>query len=69
MSNLKVLNENNCHFTDGQQKEIDAQKELVSEQVEDTTKLHVDSFIQKTHQRNIEKQAEMGKYFNPHIKR
>ena len=41
----------------------------MSKQVEDTTKVHVDSFVQKTHQRNIEKQAEMSKYFNPHIKR
>ena len=69
MSNLKVLEENNYHFTDDQQKEINAQKELVAKQVEDTTKLHVGSFIQKTHQRNIKKQAKMGKYFNPHIKR
>jgi hypothetical protein len=60
---------NNCHFTGEQRKEIDAQKELVSKQMEDTTKLHVDRFVQKTPQRNIEKQAEMGKYFNPHIKR
>ena len=41
----------------------------MSKQVEDTTKLHVDSFVQKTHQGNIEKQAEMSKYFNLHIKR
>ena len=52
-----------------QQREIDAQKELVAKQVEDTTKLHVGSFIQKTHQRDVEKKAEMGKYHNPHIKR
>ena len=32
----------NWHFTDGQQKEIEARRELVSRQVEDTTKLHVD---------------------------
>ena len=57
------------HFTDGQQKVIEAQKELVYRQVEDTTKLHVGSFIQKTHQRDIEKKAEMAKYHNPHIKR
>ena len=59
----------NCYFTDEQQKEINAQRELVSKQVEDTTKLHVGSFIQKTHQRDIEKKAEMAKYHNPHIKR
>ena len=59
----------NWHFTDGQQKEIETQKELVCRQVEDTTKLHVGSFIQKTHQRDIEKKAEMAKYHNPHIKR
>jgi hypothetical protein len=59
----------NCHFTDEQQREIDAQRELVSKQVEDTTTLHVGSFIQKTHQRDIKKKAEMAKYHNPHIKR
>ena len=59
----------NCYFTDKQQREIDAQRELVSKQVEDTTKLHVGSFIHKTHQRDIEKKAEMAKYHNPHIKR
>ena len=41
----------------------------MTKQVEDTTKLHVGSFIQRTHQRDFEKKAEMGKYFNPHIKR
>ena len=59
----------NCHLTGEQQREIDAQKELVAKQVEDTTKLHVGSFIQKSHQRDIEKKAEMDKYHNPHIKR
>ena len=48
-----------------QQKEIEAQKELVCKQVEDTTKLHVGSFVQ----RDIKKKAEMAKYRNPHIKR
>ena len=48
----------NCYFADEQQREIDAQRELVSKQVEDTTKLHVGSFIQKAHQRDIEKKAE-----------
>jgi hypothetical protein len=52
-----------------QQKEIEAQKELVCKQEEDTTKLHVGSFVQKTHQRDIEKKAEMAKYQNPHTKR
>ena len=59
----------NCLSTDMQQKEINAQKELVAKQVEDTTRLHVGSFIQKTHQRDIEKKAKMAKYHNPHIKR
>ena len=59
----------NCHFTDQQQREIETQRELVSKQVEDTTKLHVGSSIQKTHQRDIKKKAEMAKYHNPHIKR
>ena len=59
----------NCYSTDEQRREIDAQRDLVSKQVEDTTKLHVGSFIQKTHQRDIEKKAEMAKYHNPHIKR
>jgi hypothetical protein len=59
----------NWYSTDEQQKEIETQKELVYRQVEDTTKLHVGSFIQKTHQRDIKKKAEMAKYHNPHIKR
>jgi hypothetical protein len=41
----------------------------VVKQVEDTTKLHVGSFIQRNHQRDMEKKAEMAKYHNPHIKR
>jgi len=64
-----VQKANNCHLSGEQQREIDAQKELVAKQVEDTTKLHVGNFIQKTHQRDIEKKAEMAKYHNPHIKR
>ena len=59
----------NCYFTDDQQREIEAQRELVAKQVEDTTRLHVGSFIQKAHQRDVEKKAEMAKYHNPHIKR
>ena len=55
--------------TGAQQKEIDAQKELVAKQVEDTTKLHVGHYVQKTHQRDVEKKAEMAKFYNPHIKR
>ena len=52
-----------------QQRELEAQRELVAKQVEDTTKLHVGSFIQKTHQRDVEKKAEMAKYLNPNINR
>ena len=54
---------------DSQQREIETQKELVARQVEDTTKLHIGSFVQKSHQRDVEKKAEMAKYYNPHIKR
>ena len=59
----------NCYFADEWLRGTEAQRELVSKQVEDTTKLHVGSFIQKAHQRDIEKKAEMAKYHNPHIKR
>ena len=52
-----------------QQKELKAQRELVAKQVEYTTKLHVSGFIQMTHQRDVEKKAEMDKYPNPNIKR
>ena len=52
-----------------QQREIEAQKDLVEKQREDTTKLHVDSYVHKTHQRELEMKAEMEKYSNPHIKR
>ena len=52
-----------------QQREIEAQKDLVARQREDTTKLHVDSYVHKTHQRELEMKAEMEKYSNPHIKR
>ena len=55
--------------TDSQQKELEAQRALVAKQVADTTKLHMTGFIQKTHQREVEKKAEMAKYHNPHIKR
>ena len=70
MSNLQVRGKNlQCHSPDEQQKEIDAQRDLVAKQVEDTTKLHVDSYVQKTAQRDLEMKAEMAKYHNPHIKR
>ena len=52
-----------------QQKEIETQKELVSKQVEDTTKLHVGNYVQKNLQRDIEMKAEMAKFTSPHIKR
>ena len=59
----------NCYFADERLRGTEAQRELVSKQVEDTTKLHGGSFIQKAHQRDIEKKAEMAKYHNPRIKR
>ena len=46
-----------------------AQRELVAKQVEDTTRLHVGSFIQKAHQRDVEKKAVMAKFPNANIKR
>ena len=52
-----------------QQRELEAQKAMVAKQVEDTTKLHVSGFIQKTHQREVEKKAVMDKYPNQGIKR
>ena len=52
-----------------QQIEIDAQKDAVGKQREDTTKLHVNSYIHKTQQRELERKAEMDKYANPHLKR
>ena len=52
-----------------QQREIEAQKDLVEKQREDTTKLHVNSYVHKTHQREMEMKAEMEKYSIPHIKR
>ena len=51
-----------------QQLEMDAQKDMVAKQREDTTKLHVNSYVHKTHQREMEI-AEMEKYSNPNIKR
>ena len=55
--------------TDEQRREFVAQRELVAKQVEDTTKLHVGSFVQKTHQRDVEKKARMAKFPNANIKR
>ena len=52
-----------------QQIEIEAQKDLVEKQREDTTKLHVNLYVHKTQQRELEMKAEMEKYTNPHIKR
>ena len=52
-----------------QQIKIEAQKELVEKQREDTTKLHVNSYIHKTQQRELEMKAELEKYSNRHIKR
>ena len=49
--------------------EIEAQKVLVEKQREDTTRLHVNSYVHKTQQRELEMKAEMEKYTNPHIKR
>ena len=55
--------------TDIQQRELVAQKAMVAKQVEDTSKLHVAGFIQKTHQREVEKKAVMDKYPQQGIKR
>ena len=43
-----------------------AQKALVAKQVADTSKLHVSSFVQKTHLRDAEKKAAMDKYQQPY---
>ena len=55
--------------TDIQQRELVAQKAMVAKQVEDTSKLHVSGFIQKTHHREAEKKAAMDKYYQQGIKR
>ena len=52
-----------------QQIEIDAQKDAVGKQREDTTKLHFHSYIHKTQQRELERKAEMDEYANLHLKR
>ena len=59
----------NRDCTEEQRREIVAQRELVAKQVEDTTRLHVGSFVQKTHQRDVEKKARMAKFPNANIKR
>ena len=48
------------------QEELVAQKAMVAKQVADTSKLHVSSFIQKTHHREAEKKAAMDKYQAPY---
>jgi hypothetical protein len=48
------------------QGELVAQKALVAKQVADTSKLHVSSFVQKTHHREAEKKAAMDKYQQPY---
>ena len=55
--------------TDIQQRELVAQKEMVAKQVDDTSKLHVAGFIQKTHHREVENKAAMDKYHQHGIKR
>ena len=47
------------------QEELVAQKALVAKQVADTSKLHMSSYIQKTHHREVEKKAAMEKYKLP----
>ena len=69
VSDLQVLDSVQCHHPGLQQREIEAQKNLVEQQREDTTQLHVASYVQKSHQREMEMKAEMDKYSNPHIKR
>ena len=69
VSNSNDKTQINWSSPDEQRKELRAQRELVAKQVEDTTKLHVSGFIQMTHQRDVEKKAEMDKYPNPNIKR
>ena len=46
--------------------ELVTQKALVAKQVADTSKLHVASFVQKTHLRDAEKKAAMDKYKKPY---
>ena len=48
------------------QGEIVTQKALVAKQVADTSKLHVASFVQKTHLRDAEKKAAMDLYSKPY---
>jgi hypothetical protein len=44
------------------QEELVAQKAMVAKQVDDTSKLHVSGFIQKTHHREAKKKAAMDQY-------
>ena len=39
---------------------------MVAKQVADTSKLHVASFVQKTHLRDAEKKATMDRYQQPY---
>ena len=48
------------------QSELVTQKALVAKQVADTSKLHVASFVQKTHLRDAEKKATMDLYQKPY---
>ena len=48
------------------QGELVTQKALVAKQVSDTSKLHVASFVQKTHLRDAEKKAAMDLYSKPY---
>ena len=48
------------------QGELVTQKALVAKQVSDTSKLHVASFVQKTHLRDAEKKATMDLYSKPY---
>ena len=48
------------------QGELVTQKALVAKQVADTSKLHVASFVQKTHLRDAEKKAAMDLYQKPY---
>ena len=48
------------------QGELVTQKALVAKQVSDTSKLHVASFVQKTHLRDAEKKAAMDLYHKPY---
>ena len=61
LATVKVLEDKVAN----QQIEIEAQKDVVEKQREDTTRLHVNSYIHKTQQRELEMKAEMDKYADP----